>query len=43
MGTTPEILLSFLGDVYQPAEMDLMLTRQAIKILIENNLPFIPF
>ena len=39
-GDTPEILLSFLGDVYQPAEMEMMLTRQAIKILIENDLPF---
>jgi len=37
---TPEILLSFLGDVYQPAEMELRLTRQAIEILIENDLPF---
>ncbi|MFH1952077.1 MAG: radical SAM protein [Pseudomonadota bacterium] len=39
-GDIPEILLSFVGDVYQHAEMDLGLTRQAIKILIENNLPF---
>lgn len=39
-GDTPEILLSFLGDVYQPSEMELMLTRQAIEILIENDLPF---
>ena len=39
-GDTAEILLSFLGDVYQPAEMELGLTRQAIKILIENDLPF---
>jgi len=37
---TPEILLSFLGDVYQPAEMELRLTREAIEILIENDLPF---
>lgn len=39
-GDIPEILLSFIGDVYQHAEMDLGLTRQAIKILIENNLSF---
>jgi len=39
-GDTPEILLSFIGDIYQHAEMELKLTRQAIKILIENNLPF---
>lgn len=37
---TPEICLSFLGDVYQPAEMELKLTRQAIEILVENDLPF---
>ena len=37
---TPEIHLSFIGDCYQPAEMDLMLTRSAIEILIENNLSF---
>lgn len=36
----PEIQLSFLGDVYQPAEMDLGLTRQAIEILIKYGLPF---
>lgn len=36
----PEILLSFQGDVYQPAEMELGLTRQAIEILIEHDLPF---
>ena len=39
-GDTPEILLSFLGDVYQPAEMELGLTRETIKILIQNRLPF---
>jgi DNA repair photolyase len=37
---TPEILLSFLGDVYQPAEMELMLTRGALEILNRNDLPF---
>lgn len=36
----PEILLSFHGDVYQPVENDLKLTRQALEILRENNLPF---
>ena len=39
-GKDGEILLSFLGDVYQPAEMELMLTRGALEILIENELPF---
>ena len=36
----PEILLSFHGDVYQPVENDLKLTRHALEILRENNLPF---
>lgn len=36
----PEILLTFLGDAYQPAEAALQLTRQAITILIEYNLRF---
>jgi DNA repair photolyase len=36
----PEILLSFQGDVYQPAENDLRLTRQALQVLRERNLPF---
>lgn len=39
-GDEREILLSFLGDVYQPAEMDLRLTRQALKILNENGLKY---
>jgi len=39
-GDTPEILLSFLGDVYQPIEMELRLTRQALESLVENDLPF---
>ena len=39
-GNCPEILLSFIGDVYQHAEMELGLTRAAIKILISHNLPF---
>jgi DNA repair photolyase len=36
----PEIMLCFIGDPYQPAEMDLGLTRSIIKIFIEHNLPF---
>jgi len=36
----PEILLSFHGDVYQPAEDELQLTRQAIEILRDADLPF---
>jgi len=36
----PEILMSFRGDVYQPTEMELGLTRQAIEVLIEHELPF---
>jgi len=39
-GNCPEILLSFTGDVYQHEEMNLGLTRQAIEILIEHDLPF---
>jgi len=39
-GNTPEILLSFQGDVYQHAEMELQLTRQSLEILREKNLPF---
>ncbi len=39
-GNTPEIHLSFTGDVYQPAEMQLHLTRKTIAILIEHGLPF---
>jgi DNA repair photolyase len=39
-GDIPRILLSFLGDVYQPAEMELGLTRETIKIPIQNRLPF---
>jgi DNA repair photolyase len=35
-----EILLSFVGDPYQPAEMELGVTRQAIQILMENGLRF---
>ncbi len=36
----PEILLSFVGDPYQPAERELGLTRETIKVLIEYDLPF---
>ena len=36
----PEVLLSFIGDVYQPAEKSLGLTRLAIKFLIQYNIPF---
>ena len=37
---TPEINLSFIGDVYQPEEMKFRMTREVIKILIENDLRF---
>jgi DNA repair photolyase len=36
----PEILLSFHGDVYQPAEDKLQLTRQALQLLRAADLPF---
>jgi DNA repair photolyase len=39
-GDTREILLSFVTDPYQPAEMDLCLTRQAIQILMDYDLYF---
>lgn len=39
-GDCPEILLSFIGDPYQPAEKDLKLTRQAIRTLKRFDLPF---
>ena len=35
-----EILLSFVTDPYQPAELNMGITREAIKILIANNLRF---
>ncbi|MBN1293474.1 MAG: radical SAM protein [Candidatus Latescibacteria bacterium] len=35
-----EILISFIGDPYQPAEMELKLTRKVIEILIQNYLRF---
>lgn len=40
-GDNRELLLSFVKDPYQPIEMELKITRQAIKILIENDLRFI--
>lgn len=36
----PEILISFIGDPYQPVETDLKLTRKVLNILIKYNLPF---
>ena len=36
----PEIHLTFLGDCYQPAELDLEITRKIIIALIDYNLPF---
>jgi DNA repair photolyase len=39
-GHTPEILLSFQGDVYQHAEVELGVTRQALELFIAHNLPF---
>ena len=36
----PEIHLTFLGDAYQPAEMDLKITRRIIFLLVKYNLPF---
>jgi len=39
-GDDREILLSFVTDPYQPVEMDLKITREAIKILIRNELRF---
>jgi len=37
---SPEIMLSFHGDVYQPAEEELKLTRAALEILRDANLAF---
>ena len=39
-GDDREVLLSFVTDPYQPIEMELEITRQAVKILIENDLRF---
>ncbi len=35
-----EILISFIGDPYQPAEKDMHITRDVIEILTQHNLPF---
>lgn len=39
-GDDREILLSFMGDCYNPDETANGITREAVKILIENNLRF---
>ena len=39
-GDEREILLSFTSDPYQPLEMELGITRQAIEILMANDLRF---
>lgn len=39
MDCPPEIMLSFIGDCYQPIEEKLCLTRQVLKILIHLKLP----
>lgn len=39
-GKHPEIQMSFLGDVYQPAEKTLGITRMIVRQLISFNLPF---
>lgn len=39
-GDDREILLSFKGDAYQPADVELGHTRQVIEILIKNGLRF---
>jgi DNA repair photolyase len=36
----PEIFLSFVGDVYQPAETELELTRNTLRLLISASLSF---
>jgi DNA repair photolyase len=36
----PEILLSFIGDPYQHAEVELGLTREILQVLIRHSLPF---
>jgi len=40
MKKPPEILLSFIGDVYQPAELHYGITRAVIEILMEYGLSF---
>ncbi|MBN2420088.1 MAG: radical SAM protein [Deltaproteobacteria bacterium] len=39
-GDQREILISFIGDPYQPAEKELQLTRSVIGILIDHGLTF---
>jgi DNA repair photolyase len=39
-GDGREILLSFVGDPYQPAEMELGVTRRVIQILMDKGLKF---
>ena len=39
-GSASEILISFVGDPYQPAELGLGITRRVIQTLIEFDLPF---
>jgi len=39
-GDEREILFCFMGDPYNPDEPNLGITRQAIEIMIENNLRF---
>ncbi len=38
--TVPEVLISFIGDAYQPSETHLGKTRLAIKILTAAQVPF---
>ena len=38
-GTDKPVLLSFTSDPYQPVESDLRLTRQALKILLYQDIP----
>lgn len=39
-GTDQRLLLCFTSDPYQPAEEEYGLTRQAIEILVEHDIPF---
>lgn len=36
----PEVLISFIGDAYQPAEKALGKTRLVVRLLIDQNIPF---
>lgn len=40
LGNCPEILISFIGDPYQPAEKKAKLTRFVLWILMDYHLPF---